>query len=323
MATPSHALAVKSLNKSPGRRRFVFKSVSQRLDDIDINVFRSLDKVKTAPSEEGGSFLRDCLYEWRELNTAEDFISLYVEIVPFVDKLPSVLYHKELIFSKLISRLQMRARLSLEPILSLIAVLSRDLLEDFLPFLPRIVDSLVSLLESGADREPEIVEQIFTSWFYIMMYLQKYLIRDINKCAQGIVQMETILDQHCICCKTIHWNRCLATMVTLKLRYYPKDYVQEFMAEATSFLLRKDRKQLKSGIRKIMLEVVKKPSPERKSGVSGLLYHVMRGTASRFHSEAEQVLRLLLSNSILSIGDKLNQGKLFSYDKALFGQYIH
>ncbi|KAJ0034624.1 hypothetical protein Pint_25498 [Pistacia integerrima] len=217
---------------------------------------------------------------------------------------------------------------------SLIAVLSRDLLEDFLPFLPRIVDSLVSLLESGADREPEIVEQVnamvflnlFTYFYILVLYYDVFAEIShsrLNKCAQGIVQMETILDQHCICCKAIHWNRCLVTMVTLKLRYYPKDYVQEFMAEATSFLLRKDRKQLKSGIRKIMLEVVKKPSPERKSGVSGLLYHVMRGTASRFHSEAEQVLRLLLSNSILSIGDKLNQGKLFSYDKALFGQYTH
>ena len=27
-------------------------------------------------------------------------------------------------------------------------------------FLPRIVDSLVSLLQSGADREPEIIEQV-------------------------------------------------------------------------------------------------------------------------------------------------------------------
>lgn len=27
-------------------------------------------------------------------------------------------------------------------------------------FLPRIADSLVSLLESGADREPEIIEQV-------------------------------------------------------------------------------------------------------------------------------------------------------------------
>ncbi|XP_040994150.1 uncharacterized protein LOC121240707 [Juglans microcarpa x Juglans regia] len=61
----------------------------------------------------------------------------------------------------------------------LIAALSRDLLVDFILFLPRIADSLASLLQSGADREPEIIEQIFISWSYIMMYLQKYLIRDL------------------------------------------------------------------------------------------------------------------------------------------------
>ena len=109
-------------------------------------------------------------------------------------------------------------------------------------FLQRVVGSLVSLLKSGADREPEIIEQvqimvsmnffaipffcflsgwklmltlafvlqIFTSWSYIIMYSQKYLIRDI-----------------------VH-----VLKVTVKLRYFPKDYVQEFMAEAVSFLLR-------------------------------------------------------------------------------------
>ncbi|KAK3187940.1 hypothetical protein Dsin_027501 [Dipteronia sinensis] len=174
MATASHAAAVKSLNKLPGRRRFVFKTLSQRIEDIDINVFRSLDKLKAEPSE-GSSFFRDCLIEWRELNTAEDFISFYEEMMPIVQTLPLILLHKELIFSKLISRLQMKARLSLEPILRLIAALSRDLLEEFFPFLPRLADSLVSLLENGADREPEIIEQIFMSWSYIMMYLQKYL----------------------------------------------------------------------------------------------------------------------------------------------------
>lgn len=35
-------------------------------------------------------------------------------------------------------------------------------------FLPRIVDSLVSLLESGADREPEIVEQV---GFYFCLFV--------------------------------------------------------------------------------------------------------------------------------------------------------
>ncbi|KAK0579383.1 hypothetical protein LWI29_025507 [Acer saccharum] len=280
MATASHAAAVKSLNKSPGRRRFVFKTLSQRIEDIDINVFRSLDKLKAEPSE-GSSFFRDCLIEWRELNTAEDFISFYEEMMPIVQTLPLILLHKELIFSKLISRLQMKARLSLEPILRLIAALSRDLLEEFFLFLPRLADSLVSLLENGADREPEIIEQIFMSWSYIMMYLQKYLIRDIVNLLK----------------------------VTAKLRYYPKEYIQEFMAEATSFLLRNAPiEQVKTGIRKIILEVVKKPLTERKSGVTALLYYVMRGTSSGFHSRAEHVLVLLMGNSIFSIGDKLNQG---------------
>uniref|UniRef100_F6GWE0 U3 small nucleolar RNA-associated protein 20 N-terminal domain-containing protein n=1 Tax=Vitis vinifera TaxID=29760 RepID=F6GWE0_VITVI len=158
MATSFHAQAVKSLNKSSGRKRFVFKNFSQRLEEIEIDVFRSLDPLKTEPSE-GSSFFRDCLVQWRELNTAEDFISFYEEMMPLVQTLPQVLLHKELIISKVLARLEMTARLSLEPMLRLIGALSRDLLEDFFPFLQRVVGSLVSLLKSGADREPEIIEQ--------------------------------------------------------------------------------------------------------------------------------------------------------------------
>lgn len=99
MATSFHAQAVKSLNKSSGRKRFVFKNFSQRLEEIEIDVFRSLDPLKTEPSE-GSSFFRDCLVQWRELNTAEDFISFYEEMMPLVQTLPQVLLHKELIISK-------------------------------------------------------------------------------------------------------------------------------------------------------------------------------------------------------------------------------
>ncbi|KAG9136708.1 hypothetical protein Leryth_004489 [Lithospermum erythrorhizon] len=203
MATPSDSTAVKSLNNGPGRRRFLFKTFAQRIDDIEIDVFRSLHPVKAEPSQ-GSSFFLDCLVECRELNTAEDFISFYEEMLPLVQTLPQIILQKEVILSKLLCRMQMRGRLSLEPILRLIAALSRDLLADFLPFLRKIADSLVSLLESGADREPEIIEQIFTSWSYILMYLQKYLTRDVISVLK----------------------------VTVKLRYYPKDYIQEFMAES-------------------------------------------------------------------------------------------
>ncbi|XP_043720805.1 small subunit processome component 20 homolog [Telopea speciosissima] len=219
MATTSEAWAVKSLNKSSGSRCFVFKSFSQRLEEIDINVFRSINPLKPEPSE-GSSFFRDCLVEWRELNTAEDFISFYEEMMPWVQTLPQVLQKREKIITKLLPRLQIKARLSLEPILRLIAALSRDLLKDFCPFLPRITEALVNLLKTGAEKEPDILEQIFTSWSCLMMYLQKYLVRDV-----------------------VH-----VLEITAHIRYYPKVYVQEFMAEAVSFLLRNaPEEQLKQG----------------------------------------------------------------------------
>lgn len=276
MATQSHAQAVKSLNKGAGRRRFVFKTFSQRIEEIDVDVFRSLDPLKSEPSE-GSSFFRDCLVEWRELNTAEDFISFYEEMLPLVQTLPQIILQKEFILSQLLSRLDMKGRLSLEPILRLIAALSRDLLEDFIPFLKRVADSMVLLLSSGADRESEIIEQIFTSWSCIMMYLQKYLMRDV-----------------------VH-----VLKVTTKMRFYPKDYIQEFMAESASFLLRNAPvDQLNKGIKKIMSEVVSKPLEDRKTGASSLLFYVMKGFSSKLHSRAELVMRQLLHIEVITSGDK-------------------
>ncbi|PWA63927.1 hypothetical protein CTI12_AA348890 [Artemisia annua] len=42
-----------------------------------------------------------------------------------------------------------------------------------------VAESLVLLLSSGADQEPKIIEHIFTSWSYIMMYLQKHVIKRV------------------------------------------------------------------------------------------------------------------------------------------------
>jgi U3 small nucleolar RNA-associated protein 20 len=178
MATPSYA-AVKCLNTCPSsRKRFSFKTFSQRVEEIDIDVYRSLHAVKAEPSS-GSSFFIDALVEWRELNTAEDFISFYEEMIPLVQTLPQIVLHREKLFSALLLRVNMSARLSLEPILMLITALSRDILEDFLPFLGRHANAILALLNDGGDRDPEILEQVFTSWSYIMMYLQKYLVKDI------------------------------------------------------------------------------------------------------------------------------------------------
>ncbi|EES00968.2 hypothetical protein BDA96_03G215700 [Sorghum bicolor] len=281
MATPSYA-AVKCLNtSSSSRKRFSFKSFSQRVEEIDIDVYRSLHTLKAEPSS-GSSFFLDAIVEWRELNTAEDFISFYEEMIPLVQTLPQIVLHREKLFSALVQRVNMSARLSLEPILMLIAALSRDILEDFLPFLGRHASALLSLLNDGGDRDPEILEQVFTSWSYIMMYLQKYLVKD-----------------------TVQILR-----ITAALRYFPKDYVREFMAESVSFLLRNaPNNQLTQGLLKVLFDAAKQPSPTRIDGVVSLLWHVMKGTFTKLHSKAGQVLKFLLSKSVVStLRDKYPDG---------------
>lgn len=60
------------------------------------------------------------------MNTAEDFISFYEQMTPLVQTLPLILLHKETIFSELISRLQVSARLSLEPILRYVSLFAAN-----------------------------------------------------------------------------------------------------------------------------------------------------------------------------------------------------
>jgi U3 small nucleolar RNA-associated protein 20 len=79
-----------------------------------------------------------------------------------------------------------------------------------LPFLGRHANAILALLSDGGDRDPEIMEQVFTSWSYVMMYLQKYLVKDVVQVLR----------------------------ITAPLRFFPKDYVREFMAESVSFVLR-------------------------------------------------------------------------------------
>jgi hypothetical protein len=64
---------------------------------------------------------------------------------------------------------------------SLIAVLSRDLREDFLPFLGFFLGACLRLLDQGADREPDVLEQVSTSISYVFKHLVKYLAKDLTQ----------------------------------------------------------------------------------------------------------------------------------------------
>lgn len=63
----------------------------------------------------------------------------------------------------------------------MIAVLSRDLREDFLPFVGPFLGACLKLLDQGADREPDVLEQVFTSVSYVFKHLVKYLAKDLTQ----------------------------------------------------------------------------------------------------------------------------------------------
>ncbi|KAG6556135.1 hypothetical protein Mapa_002076 [Marchantia paleacea] len=272
---------IKSLNKGLGPKRFVFKNFSQRVEEVDVDVFRSLTPVKFEPSS-GSSFFHENLLRWRELNCAAEFNDVYHELSPLVQTLPQLLLHKDTIMNSLLSRVRMSAMLSLEPILSLIALLSRDLQGEFIPYLTKFFDTCAELLKTGGDQEPELLEQVFVSISYIIKYLVKILTKDT----------------------------LLMLRVTKSLRFYHRSYVQDFVAESVSFLLRKaPPKQLIKGVRRLFIEVEADRCESKISSCCSLLYNILRGPSSGLHSQAQSFLQLLLDRSILSGGRKRYNGE--------------
>lgn len=78
------------------------------------------------------------------------------EVQNLCQTLPQLLHHREAVARILMGALEPAARLSLPALLALTAALARDLQQEFLPLLPRLVRRLVALLDGGAEREPEV-----------------------------------------------------------------------------------------------------------------------------------------------------------------------
>lgn len=73
-----------------------------------------------------------------------------------------------------------------------------------------------------------------------------------------------------------------------------------------------------------MLEVVKKPLVRIKSGVTALLFYIMRGISMTLHSKAGRAFKLVMGDSIFVIGDKLKRGKIFFVtSEYIFFSYVY
>lgn len=161
----------------------------------------------------------------------------------------------------------MSASLSLEPLLSLLGTLARDLQTEYLPNFPRVVKALSSLLDEGCNRVPELLEVMFTSLCWIFKYLSRYLSNNLR----------------------------VALQYTAALRYNEDGNIQKFMGDSMAFLFRTAKRQhMEAGVRCLMIENALASNDTFTLSASTMIAQITTGIQHGLHSKASSVLNVLL-----------------------------
>ncbi|KAL0044331.1 hypothetical protein WJX82_000142 [Trebouxia sp. C0006] len=139
------------------QKQFTFQRFAQRVAQVNVDVYRRLGDVRAEPLPGSSSFFQEQVAECRELNSTEQWLAVAAAVNPLAQSMPLLLHHQAQIVDILLSAIKLEAAISLPPILHVLSCLARDLQQDFLPYLPRVLTSLSDLVDSGADRHPELL----------------------------------------------------------------------------------------------------------------------------------------------------------------------
>ncbi|KAI9595434.1 armadillo-type protein [Syncephalis fuscata] len=255
----------KELNKGEGSRRFKFQTFKTRIDSVKLNVVHRVHQVQDTP-EESDSFFRESLEEWKDLNLTTAFRQFTKQVEPYTISLAQLLYHKEKIVDLLEQFIDADDGLALEPFLSLLTVLSKDLQEEFYPYFPRVLACIVKLLKY---RDVEVVEWSFNAIAYLYKHLSKSLVADLIPTYHLI---EPLLQAHD--------NRA---------------YIRNFAAESFSFLLRKARGDVYRSVVEVILSSLQSNNdPELINGVAVMFYECVKNVDNRLHSRTAMILGVLI-----------------------------
>jgi U3 small nucleolar RNA-associated protein 20 len=208
------------------------------------------------------------------------------ELTQISHTLPQLIHHKQDILDSLLPRLTIQASLSLEPIFDLIAALSRDLQDEFLPHVDEVITAMSDLVESGLDREPELLQYVFSCLSQLCKNLTKQLTTDLLM----------LLKQ------------------TSRLRHHTAPHVRALSAQSIGFIIRQAPSAMsRAAIKATAAEAVTKPSPERIQAAGLLIAEAAIGIGNGLHSKANSLLTPLFKANAMKPGD-FKAGKLSSND---------
>ena len=244
-----------------------------------VDVYRSLGPKRAEPLTGSTCFFQERLAAWRELNAAHDWLEAATELHSLCQSLPQLLHHQDEILDIILSRINMEASLSLEPLLELLGALARDLQADFLPHMDRVLTVLSDFVDSGGDREPELLQHVFTCCSLLCKHLCKLLASDVTQ----------VLSQ------------------SARLRYHRAYHVRSLAAESFGFLLRHAHSTAaRAAVRAVLADAVIRPSIARVNGAGLLIAEAVSGVSNGLHSRGTTLLQLLLQEDILSQKDFVN-----------------
>uniref|UniRef100_A0A0C9R5L4 UTP20 protein n=1 Tax=Fopius arisanus TaxID=64838 RepID=A0A0C9R5L4_9HYME len=243
---------------------FKFKKFSERISEIDVDVFHRVVHKNEEFSDDEESLetnFHKTLQKWNVLNLTEGYKSFRKEVQQVVT-LPQLLKHKQEVIDSLTKYLKMKNAVFLQPILDLVVAVAKDLQRDFYEHFPHFLAIIIDLLST---KDPDILEYSFTTLAYLFKFLWRYLIKNIDRAFQLLLPL----------------------LVDTK-----PEYVNNFAAESFAFVARKVRDR--DAFLKLVFEALKK-TPDGTVGCGKLLFEVISGISGQFHSCAEEMLTLYLN----------------------------
>ncbi|KAK2574916.1 hypothetical protein KPH14_002607 [Odynerus spinipes] len=257
------------------KNTFQFKTFSERVSEIDIDVFHRVAHRNEENEEEVETYFNQTLRKWNLLNLTEGYCSFKKQVREIVT-LPQLLNKKQFIIDLLLEYVKKQDILFLQPILELVVAVAKDLQKDFYEYFPEFLNAISGLLQT---KNTEQIEYAFTALAYLFKFLWRYLIKNV----------QTVLD----------------LLLPLLADTQP-DYIHNFAAESFAFVVRKVKD--KEAFLRLLFKILEN-SPHGVSGYGRLLFEVIAGVQGQFHSCADHML-LLYFNALKD--ESINQDLAYS-----------
>lgn len=176
-------------------KRYRFKNFNERIEEIEISSIQKIGGYRgPGPTSTSTTWFELSLTEWKELNCSAAFAKFCYAVTPMTGTLAKLLFNRDRIVEEIFGVLkgaqvegpESSARLALVPVLSLTAMLAKDLGSEFLVHFPRFYKLLLPILPSASD--PEIIEAAFSSLLYVFKCLLDDLLNDLSGTFEMVVE---------------------------------------------------------------------------------------------------------------------------------------